>query len=135
MATIVRRVASDGAVSYQVKVRVRGEKPRSRTFKRKTDAAAWRPRLNLHCHGVYVPGTADRRRTLAELIDKFIAEYLPVKPNNKDSAKVTAMLSWWKTNAGFVTLDKLTPQTVAGYRAQLSTQKSSRGEDCYLARP
>jgi len=128
MATIVRRVANDGTTSYQVRVRVRGEKPRSRTFKRKTDAVAWAAKAESDMgHGVYVPATADRRRTLAELIDKFTTEYLPVKPNNKDGTKVTAMLSWWKDHAGFVTLDKLSPQTIASYRAQLSAQKSKRG--------
>lgn len=128
MATIARRVLQDGTVSYQVKVRVLGERPRSRTFKRKTDAVAWASKTESDLgHGVYVPATADRRRTLAELIDKFVAEYLPVKPNNKDGTKVTAILSWWKDNAGFVTLDKLTPQTIAGYRAQLSAQTSKRG--------
>lgn len=128
MATIVRRVANDGTTSYQVKVRIRGERPRSRTFQRKTDATAWAAKVESDMgHGVYVPTTADRRRTLADLIDKFIGEYLPVKPNNKDGAKVSAMLAWWKSRAGFVTLDKLTPQTVAGYRAELSTQPSKRG--------
>ena len=128
MASIVRRVASDGTTSYQVKVRIRGERPRSRTFKRKTDAAAWAAKAESDMgHGAYVPTTADRRRTLGELIEKFTVEYLPVKPNSKDGAKVSAMLAWWKTHAGFVTLDKLTPQTVAGYRAELSAQPSKRG--------
>jgi len=128
MAAIVRRTASDGTVSYQAKVRIRGERQRSRTFKRKTDAAAWAAKAESDMgHGVYVPTTADRRRTLAELIDKFTTEYLPVKPNAKDKAKVSAMLQWWKDRAGFVTLDKLTPQTIAGYRAELSAQQSKRG--------
>jgi integrase len=128
MASIVRRVASDGTISYQVKVRVRGERSRSRTFKRKTDAATWAAKAESDMgHGTYVPTTADRRRTLAELIDKFIAEYLPVKPNNKNAEKQLSLLAWWKDHAGFVTLDKLSPQTVAGYRAELSAQRSQRG--------
>ncbi|WP_426690002.1 tyrosine-type recombinase/integrase [Rhodanobacter ginsengiterrae] len=128
MATIVRRVGHDGTTSYQARVRVRGERPRSRTFKRKTDAVAWATKAESDLgHGSYVPTTADRRRTLGELIDKFTAEYLPVKPNSKDGAKVAAMLQWWKDQAGFVTLDKLTPQTVAGYRAELSAKPSARG--------
>jgi hypothetical protein len=39
-ATIGRRTASDGTVSYRVRVRVLGEPLRTRTFKRKTDAIA-----------------------------------------------------------------------------------------------
>jgi integrase len=128
VSTIVRRTARDGTVSYQVKVRVLGERPRSRTFKRKTDATAWAAKAESDMgHGAYVPTSADRRRTLADLIDKFIAEYLPVKPNNKSAEKQVALLAWWKDRAGFVTLDKLTPQTVASYRAELSAQASQRG--------
>jgi integrase len=116
-------------VSYQAKVRVRGEKPRTRTFKRKTDAVAWAAKTETDLgHGTYVPTTADRRRTLAELIDKFIAEYLPIKPNNKDADKTVSLLEWWKDRAGFLTLDKLTPKAIAGYRSELSARKSNRGE-------
>lgn len=129
MATIERRVGHDGTTSYRVKVRVHGEKPRSRTFKRKTDASAWAAKAESDLgHGVYVPTTADRRRTLGELIDKFIREYLPVKPNNKSADKVASLLSWWKDHAGFVTLDKVTPQRIGEYRAELSAQKSKRGD-------
>jgi hypothetical protein len=56
-------------------VRIRGEKPRTRAFKRKTDANRWSKKVEGDLgHGAHVPATADRRRTLAELIDKFIKE-------------------------------------------------------------
>ena len=48
------------------------------TFKRLTDAKAWAAAVAADFgHGVYVPTGTDRRRTLAQLIDKSIAEYLP----------------------------------------------------------
>ena len=37
MATIEKRTSADGVISYRAKVRLRGERPRSRTFKRITD--------------------------------------------------------------------------------------------------
>ena len=59
MATIEKRTTNDGTVSYRAKVRLRGEKPRSRTFKRKTDAEAWAKKVEADLgHGVYVPTTA-----------------------------------------------------------------------------
>src|SRR5665213_3674266 len=107
MATIERRVSSDGTIRYRVKVRIRGEPPRTRTFKRKTDADLWSKKVESDLgHGTYVPVTADRRRTLAELIDKFIAERLPVR-SDADQRNTIAHLKWWKDHAGYITLDQL----------------------------
>jgi len=41
VATIVKRIDSKGAVSWQVKIRLRGHAPLSLTFSRKGDARAW----------------------------------------------------------------------------------------------
>jgi hypothetical protein len=109
-------------------VRIRGEKPRTRTFKRKTDADLWSKKVESDLgHGTYVPTTADRRRTLAELIDKFIKEYLPIRRNNADERNITAQLKWWRDNAGHVTLDKLTPQAIAGLKSELLARETGNG--------
>ncbi len=77
MATIERRVDKSGKIRYRARVRVRGAKARSRTFIRKTDTVTWAAKVEGDLgHGVYVPTTADRRRTLSDLIDKFVAEHL-----------------------------------------------------------
>lgn len=128
MAAIEKRRSAKGVVSYRVKIRIRGEKPRTRTFKRKTDAELWSKKVESDLgHRVYVPTTADRRRTLAELIDKFIAEHLPNRPNNADRRKLSAQLAWWKSHAGHLTLDKLTPQAIAGFRSELLARKTRNG--------
>jgi integrase len=120
MASIDKREGPNGT-TYRVRVRLRGEQARVRTFKRKTDAELWAKKIESDLgHGLYVPTTADRRRTLAELIDKFIAEQLPIRQRKADERNVRRALAWWKEHAGFVTLDKLTPQTIAGFRSQLS---------------
>jgi hypothetical protein len=63
MATIEKRESADG-VRYRVRVRRIGDKPRTRTFKRKTDAELWANKVESDLgHSVYVPTTADRRRT------------------------------------------------------------------------
>jgi integrase len=127
MATIEKRTAADGSVRYRVKIRLRGEKPRHRTFKRKTDADLWAKKVESDLgHGVYVPTTADRRRTLGELIDKFIAEQLPLRAHNADRRNLVAQLGWWKLEAGHVTLDKLTPQAIASFRSTLLSRKTGR---------
>ena len=79
MASIDKREGAKGT-TYRVRVRVRGEQPRIRTFKRKTDAELWAKKIESDLgHGFYVPTTADRRRTLGELIDKFLVEHLPLR--------------------------------------------------------
>ena len=82
MATIEPRTGKDGSKSYRVRVRLRGEKPRTQTFKRLTDAKAWAAKAESDLgHGTYVPMTADRRRTLAELITKFRKRFLTARAN------------------------------------------------------
>ncbi len=41
MASIEKRTTQDGAVSYRVKVRLKGKPTQSATFKRLTDAKKW----------------------------------------------------------------------------------------------
>jgi hypothetical protein len=129
MANIDKREAPSGT-TYRVRVRLRGESARVRTFKRKTDAELWAKKIESDLgHGLYVPTTADRRRTLGELIDTFIAEQLPIRQRKADERNVRRTLAWWKEHAGFVTLDKLTPQTIAGFRSQLSARTVGVGEN------
>lgn len=119
MATIEKREGTDG-VRYRVRVRIKGEKSRTRTFKRKTDADLWSKKVESDLgHGVYVPTTADRRRTLAELIDKFIVE------RSADRNRV-AHLQWWRDHAGHLTLDRVNPQAIAGFRSELLARRTGR---------
>lgn len=125
MATIEKRITNDGTVSYRAKVRLRGEKPRSRTFKRKTDAEAWAKKVEADLgHGVYVPTTAERRRTFGDMIDKFILEYLPIKAHNLSADHMERMLGWWKDEYGFVTLDKLKPEVFIEAKAKIAKRKN-----------
>ena len=116
MATIEKRT-NGTQTSYRVKVRLRGEKPRTKTFKRLTDAKAWAAKVESDIgHGVYVPATADRRRTLADLIDKF-REEVPEKASKPNQQTYT---DWWRDHYGYVTLDKLKPEVIAGARRKLA---------------
>jgi integrase len=65
---------------------------------------------------------------MGELIDKFLAEQLPIRQHRADERNIKRNLQWWKENAGFVTLDKLTPQTIAGFRSQLLARRVGRGD-------
>lgn len=129
MATIEKRITQSGETSYRAKVRVRGAAPRSRTFRRLTDAKAWASKVESDLgHGVYVATTADRRRSLADLIDTYVDEYLPTKANNLDRKGQETILAWWRAEFGYVTLDRLKPEIFGEARGKLAKRKGRTGE-------
>ena len=66
--TIEARTTAKGEKRYRVKVRLLGQAPRTRTFKRLTDAKAWAAAAETDLsRGDHVPTTAQRRTTLADL--------------------------------------------------------------------
>jgi integrase len=128
LATIEPRTLKDGTKRYRVRVRLQGELPRTKTFRRLTDAKAWAAEVETKMgHGAYVPTTADRRRTLAQLIEKYSDEYLPTRAS-RDEAKIRTLLAWWSDHYGHLTLDKLKPEVIAEARRKLQTRKLTRGE-------
>ncbi len=115
MATIETRKLGDGTTRYRVKVRLRGELPRTQTFKRLTDAKAWAAAVESDMgRGTFVPTTQDRRRTLADLIDKFRLEE-PAK-----GKKNPEHLAWWRQHYGHVTLDKMRPELISAAKRKLA---------------
>lgn len=129
MATIEPRTGKDGSKSYRVRVRLRGEKPRTQTFKRLTDAKAWAAKAESDIgHGTYVPMAADRRRTLADLIEKFREEV----SERANKPNISGQLDWWRENYGYLTLDKLKPEVIAGARRKLAKRTKGDKEDAAL---
>jgi hypothetical protein len=127
MPTIERRENAKGETRYRVKARLRGQEQRTRTFKRLTDAKTWATKVEADLgHGAYVPTIIDRRRTLADLIDKFIVEQLPIRHGHADNRNIKARLDWWKTHAGYLALERLTPAAVAGFRSELLARHARR---------
>lgn len=128
MATIEKRISEKGVTSYRVRVRISGEKPSTRTFKRLTDAKAWAATAEADTgRGIHVPTSKERRRTLGELIDRYLLEQLPLKSNEAGIERQTAMLGRWKARAGHLALDKLTPEAVSGFRAAIARRLKADG--------
>lgn len=126
MATISKREGRDGKTSYQVQVRLRGESPRTRTFKRLTDARAWARDIESKMSGgEYVPTTKERKRTFADLVDKYIREAIPKKVHNKDRRNLETRLTWWKDQLGHRYLTEIRPSDIVACRDQLE-QKTNR---------
>lgn len=128
MATIEPRVSKDGSKRYRVRVRLQGELPRTKTFKRLTDAKAWAAKVETDMgHGAYVPTARERRRTLRDLISKYRNEFLPTR-GIRDESKQRSLLDWWDTNYGHLTLEKLQPEAIAEARRRLQARKKRDGE-------
>ena len=128
MATIRKREGRDGKTSYQVQVRLRGEAPRTRTFKRLTDAKAWARDIESKVsHGEYVPTTKERKRTFGDLVDKYIREAIPKKVHNKDRRNLETRLGWWKEQLGHRYLSEIRPSDIAECRDRLEQQTNRLG--------
>lgn len=122
MATICKRETGSGT-SYQAKVRLLGEKPRSKTFARLTDAKAWAASVETDLgRGVHVPTTAERKRTLGGLIEAAITDYLPAKKKTRDNKSLIVKLTWWKAELGHIGIDRLQPEHIDASIAKLRSR-------------
>jgi hypothetical protein len=92
---IEERIASDGTVSYRVKVRIKGFPLVSFTEERITDAVRRKKEVEVDIkRGKYFQTAEAQKHTFGELVDRYIANVLPRKP--KSIKKQTAQLLWWK---------------------------------------
>ena len=128
MATIEKRLGPNGKPAYRVRIRLRGFPARSKSFTRKTDALQWAQRIESSIRGgEYVPSPEAMRRTVAEMIDRYIENTLPHKPNNKDRAKVARLLQWWRNEIGDYALANVTPAVITEARDDLQKRKNKYG--------
>ena len=122
MATIEKRKGKSGKVSYRVRVRVRGQE-RTETFERKTDAKLWaadvESKLKL---GKRVPTSEAAKRTVGDLIDYYLDEYLPTKRRNRDEKNYRRHLEWWRDKIGSVLLMDATPVLITRQRDLLKRE-------------
>lgn len=121
MATIEKRVSKSGEVSYRARVRLAGEKPQARTFKRRTDAKAWAASVEADLgRGIHVPTAQERKRTLGDLIDRFLEDF----PDT--DGKMRAYLAWWKAQGGEYALERLLPELIVTMRKKLARRRVKR---------
>ena len=124
MASIERREASGGAVSWRVKVRLRGYPPATASFQRKTDAKRWAQRTEADMRaGRYFPVVEAGRRTLADLIDRNIRDEVPKK---KTGPKQARQLEWWREQLGVYLLKDVTPALLVEARDRLAAEPPAR---------
>ena len=121
MATIEKRVSKSGEVSYRARVRLAGEKPQARTFKRHTDAKAWAATVEADLgRGIHVPTSKERKRTLGDLIERYLEDFPDA------DAKQRAYLAWWKAQGGEYSLERLAPELIVAMRKKLARRRVKR---------
>lgn len=128
MATIDKRIGTNGKTTWRARVRVKGQ-TRVATFNRKTDANTWAGKTEADLKlGTHVPEAAQMRRTVAKMIERYIDEHLPSKRRNKDQANPKRHLEWWRDEIGSIQLGNLTPDLITTTRHKLTKGKTRTGE-------
>jgi len=117
MATIEKRIGKEGEAQYRVKLRLRGHRPASATFDRLTDAKRWASETETSIRaGRYFDQVEAKRHTLADLVDRYIAETLPTA-KVRGKRERALLLRRWRERLGHITLADLTGPKINEARA------------------
>ena len=126
MGAIETRPGKGGKSYFRVKIRLRGHSPVSASFDRKTDARKFiQDTESAIRSGRYFKTAKARRRTLGELIDRYLLEILPRKP--KAIKDQSAQLKWWQRDLGHFFLLDVTSAVVSEARDRLANEPDRFG--------
>lgn len=118
MASIEKRLSGTGAISYRVKVRLKGHPPQTAKFDRLTDAKRWEQSIESAIReGRHFKTAESKRHTLATLVDRYCNEVLARKEKNTKNARLH--LGWWKKRFGSYALADMTPALIVVGRNEL----------------
>jgi integrase len=137
MATIVRRLGSNGQTSCRAQVRRKGAPLLSATFSKLSDAKKWAQVTEAAIfEGRHFKVVEAKHHTLADVIDRYIREILPHKSHSLIYMQ-TLQLKWWKQRLGHFVLADITPALIAEYRDKLAysneTPRANSTVNRYLA--
>ena len=119
MAYIQERKEKNGKSRYRVQVRRKGYPLQTATFARKTDARKWAQSVEVAIEERRFKNIAQaKRRTVAELIDRYVETVLPRKPRSAKTQR--QQLLWWREQLGGLTLADLTADLIVDCRDRLS---------------
>jgi len=126
MANITKRESKSGT-KWRVLVRLKGSPPQSATFARKTDALRWAQATESAIReGRYFATPEARRRTLRELLSRYIETVIgPSPPRGRE--KRIVQLRWWAKRLGDYVLADVTPSRIAEGRDALAAGEGPSG--------
>jgi hypothetical protein len=127
MATLVKRVGLDGAITYQVKVRLQGHPAQTATFDRLTDARRWAQSTEAAIReGRYFQKSESQKHSFGDAVDRYLVEVLPNKRPNTQRGQRTQLL-WWKTRLGSYALGHISPALIIEGREVLKREPDRYG--------
>ncbi len=127
MANIQERTTASGEKRYRVQVRLKGRPTQTASFRRLTDAKRWAQTVEADLRrGRHFPTSEARRRTLSELIDRYVDEVLPQLSANEQRNR-KSQLQWWSNHIGNLALVDLRPGLIVDLRTKLAKLGNGRG--------
>jgi len=125
MGSIREITKKDGSKSYHAEIRLRGHPTERENFRTRSLAKKWIQDTESAIRDGRHSKTAEaKRHTLAELLNRFISQWLPKNP--KSQAKQDSLLTWWKNQLGHLVLADLTPNVIAEARDLLLSESTKR---------
>lgn len=123
MATIEQRRGNDGQRVYRVKVRRKGQLPRTATFTKLAEARTWAQMTEgAVLEGRHFKTPEAKKHTLADLIDRYAQAILPQKRPSTVYGQAY-QLRWWEAQLGHCLLADITPALLGAYRDKLTREK------------
>ena len=127
MATIDTRVSQNGKTTYRARARLKGYPQETASFSRKTDARKWAESVESAMReGRYFTTNEAKRHTLAEMVERYERDILPLKPKNARAKRL--QLAWWKTQLGDYRLSDVTPAKIVECRDRLLNVPKPNGK-------
>lgn len=112
MASIEKRVAKNGKISYRVKVRLKGFPPETASFERITDAKQWATKIEADIRAGRHFGQS-KRYSFNDLADEY-----------ESHAKDPDRLNYWRKVFGDDSLDTITPARISKERDKLLSEET-----------
>ncbi len=118
MATIQKRTASDGNITYRARVRLKGYPVESASFARVTDAKEWAKQTEIEIRdGRYFKKAEAKKHSVTEMIDRYM-DTLRAR-SSKRAVHVQPYLDWWKAQIGVRLLSDVTRPMLIEQRDKL----------------
>ena len=125
MPSVQRRVTPRGKIRFRAMVRVKGHKPKTATFLKRTDALLWAQETESRLRqSKYFPDKLIEleKYTLGNLLDRYQSEVLP----KKKAKGQLGQLKWWKDQLGDRKLKSFYPALISTYKEKLIQEPSER---------
>ena len=126
MASIEKRQTKQG-IRYRARITLKGHPRISETFKSRREAQRWAERTTEAIRQrQYQPESEPERRTVGELIDRYIEERIPQLSMPRHNRR---KMEWWRDQLGADTkLSQVTPEMIARCRDALAAGAGLSGK-------